>query len=130
MIAGNSMAGNSRVKKTKKDMNYLDLVPTFAKNHTLGKNEEGMVTIFVENTGIMNRLAQKLLKKPKVSQVHPDEMGSFILPLIDGERNVNDIALLVKEHFGEKAEPLYDRLVTYMHTLESYGFIVMRSDSK
>lgn len=113
-------------KKIKKDANYLDLVPVFNEKLKWEQDEKGIVTIFIENTGLMNRFAQKVFKKPKVSQVHLDEMGSFILPLVDGQKNVNDIALLVKEHFGEKAEPLYNRLVTYMHTLESYGFVEMK----
>lgn len=114
-------------KKEKKAANYLDLIPVFAQAHHWEKGEDGMVTIYIENKGLMNLIAQKLFKKPRVSQVHLDEMGSFILPLIDGTRTVNDIAMCVKEHFGEKAEPLYNRLVTYMHTLESYGFVKMKT---
>lgn len=112
-------------KQRKKTDNYLDLIPVFHETHTWDQNEEGIVTIYIENKGMMNRFAQKFFHKPKVSQVHLDEMGSFILPLIDGQHSVNDIALLIKEHFGEKAEPLYNRLITYMHTLESYGFVKM-----
>ena len=52
-----------------------------------------------------------------------DEMGNFIWPLMDGKNTVYDIAEQVKAHFGEKAEPLYNRLVQYMRNLESYGFI-------
>ncbi len=114
-------------KKQKKAANYLDLIPVFHEAYRWDQNEEGMVTIYIENKGLMNRLAQRLLHKPEISQVHLDEMGSFIIPLIDGEKSVNDIALLVKEHFGDKAEPLYNRLVTYMHTLESCRFVEMHS---
>ena len=71
-------------------------------------------------------LAQKILKKPKVSQIHLDEMGNFVWPLIDGTRTVYEIAQLVKEEFGEKAEPLYERLVQYIQNLENYGFIEVR----
>lgn len=113
-------------KKKNENNNYLDMIPVFCEKNTWDKSEDDIVTIYVENTGFMNRLAQRFFKKPAVSQIHLDEMGSFILPLIDGNRTVNDIALLVKEHFGEKAEPLYNRLVTYMHTLESYGFVTMK----
>lgn len=42
---------------------------------------------------------------------------------IDGARTIYDISELVHEHFGDKAEPLYKRLVQYFKTLESYGFI-------
>ena len=31
--------------------------------------------------------------------------------------------LLVKEHFGDKAEPLYPRIVKYFQIMESYEFL-------
>ena len=31
--------------------------------------------------------------------------------------------LLVKEHFGDKAEPLYPRIVKYFQIMESYEFV-------
>ena len=43
--------------------------------------------------------------------------------LIDGEKTVADIAVLVKEQFGEAAEPLYPRIVKYFQIVESYHFI-------
>ena len=52
-----------------------------------------------------------------------DEMGSFIFPLIDGERTVGQIAQLVRERFGADAEPLYERLAKYMQILRNNGFI-------
>ena len=55
--------------------------------------------------------------------MHLDAQGTFIWPLIDGEKTVADIAALVKEEFGEKAEPLYPRIVKYFQIVESYNFI-------
>ena len=103
--------------------NYLDYIPEHNEKYTWEKDEQGVVTIFVENKGVFNRLAQKFLKKPKVSQVHLEEMGSFIWPLIDGKCTIMIIGEAVKEHFGEDAEPLYPRLVQYIKNLENYEFI-------
>lgn len=92
--------------------------------NTDGKSDEkGNVTIFVENKGVFNRLAQLILKKPKVSQVHLERFGSFIFPLIDGKKSVYDIGLKVRAEFGEEAEPLYPRLSTYIKKLHDYGFV-------
>ncbi|MGN0437321.1 MAG: PqqD family protein [Lachnospiraceae bacterium] len=113
-------------KKNKQSANYLNFIPEYNEAFPFEIDEEGKVTIFVENKGLFNHFAQKLLKKPKVSQIHLDEMGNFIWPLIDGQKNVYDIAGLVKEEFGEKAEPLYNRLVQYMRNLENYQFIKMK----
>lgn len=87
------------------------------------KEKDGQITLEIENKGLFNRLAQKLLKKPKISYIHLDEMGSFIWPLIDGEADIIALGERVKEHFGDKAEPLYERLSKYIKILESYGFV-------
>ena len=50
-------------------------------------------------------------------------MGSFIWPLIAGETTIEAIGVSVKEHFSDKAEPLYPRLAKYFQILESYGFV-------
>ncbi len=86
-------------------------------------DEEGMVTLLMENRGIMNRGAQKFLKKPRVTQIHMEEMGSFIWLRIDGEKTIYEIGEEMQEHFGEKAEPLYERLVVYMRNLAAGGYI-------
>jgi hypothetical protein len=115
----------AKQSKKNKSENYLDYIPVHNKAYDVQTGENGGITIFVENKGIFNRIAQRVFKKPKVSQIHLDEMGNFIWPLMDGERSVYDIAVMVHEQFGEKAEPLYNRLVSYIRTLESYGFIRM-----
>lgn len=106
----------------KKNENYLERIPK--TNSSISWSEkDGVVSLEIENKGIMNRIMQVLFKKPKISYVHLDEMGSFVWPVIDGEKDIIKIGEEVKEHFGEKAEPLYERLVTFFGILESYGFI-------
>ena len=115
----------AKIRKNEKADNYLDYVPMHNDKLISTVDANGKVTVLIENTGAFNRLAQLLLKKPKISQIHLDEMGNFIWPLIDGKRSVYDIALLVKDRFGDAAEPLYGRLVQYMQTMEKYDFVKM-----
>lgn len=117
------MAKMSRQTKKKESENYLDFIMVHHEQYAFLTDEEGAVTIFVQNRGIFNKIAQMLFRKPKVSQIHLDKMGNFIWPLLDGEHTVYQIAEQVKLAFGKEAEPLYDRLVKYLQTLESYGFI-------
>lgn len=110
--------------RSKQKRNYLDGKPR--RRETLAWSaEDGRVTLEIENTGMWNRLFQKLLKKPKVSYVHLDEMGSFIWPLLDGDKTVAEIGEAVEERFGEKAAPLYERLAQYVQILESYHFVTV-----
>ena len=75
--------------------NYLDKKPIRA-GLEWDTDENGKVTLHVENKGAMNRFAQLVFKKPKVSFIHLEEMGSFIWPLIDGEKNVCRLGELVE----------------------------------
>ena len=109
-----------------KDKNYLDFIPIRSDKHKWETDKDGVVTIFVENKGVFNKLAQVLLKKPKVSRIHLEQFGSYIFPLIDGEKSIYEIGKLVGEHFGDAAEPLYPRITQYFKMLNDYGFIEYR----
>lgn len=109
--------------KQRNSENYLDFIMIHHEQHTFKIDNEGRVTILIENKGLFNHIAQKLFKKPKISQIHLDKMGNFIWPLLDGEHTVYQVAEQVKAQFGNEAEPIYNRLVKYLQTMESYGFI-------
>jgi len=111
------------MKKNIISKNYLEGIPVHSPDINWTKAEDGMVTLEIKNTGLFNRIAQKFFKKPKISYVHLDEMGSFVWPLIEGDKNLIQMGEYVKEHFGEEAEPLYERLAKYFQILESYNFI-------
>lgn len=110
------------MKKTK-DENFLLRVPLRKEGLSWSKDEEGKVTLEIENKGFFNRLFQKLIKKPKVTYIHLDEMGSFIWPLLSADKDLVALGKDVSEKFGDKAEPLYERLAEYIKRLESYGFV-------
>ena len=111
-------------KKQKK--NYLDLIPERAEGLSWEKGEDNIIVIQTENTGLFNRMAQKLLRKPRFTNVHMDKYGSFLWPLLDGEKTVKELAILQKEAFGEEVEPLYPRIVKYFQIMESYHFIRLK----
>ena len=107
----------------KKSDNYMDRVPVRNDKFRWERDEDGNVTIFVENKGVFNRIAQKFFGKPEVTIVHLEGLGNYIWTIIDGKKSVYDIGQAVKEKFGDEAEPLYPRLVKYMSMLESYDLI-------
>ena len=96
------------MSKKKQSINYLDLIPQRAETLRWHTDEAtGLITLEVENT----------------TQVHLDETGSYLWPLIDGQKTVADLAECMKQQFGEKAEPLYPRIIKYFQIVESYHFI-------
>ena len=108
----------------KKKENYLDFIPVVNGQNTWDRGEDGVVTIHMVNRGFYNTLAQKLFHTPRVSHIKLDEYGSFLWMRIDGVKTVGQLALELKEAYGEKAEPLYDRLVKYMQILRNNRFIL------
>ncbi len=113
-------------KKNRIDENYLERIPARHPSITWELDKKGMVALAIENTGWANRIAQKVFKRPKFTYVHLDEMGTFVWPLLDGQSTITELGVKVKEHFGEKAEPLYPRLAKYFQILDSYHFIVWK----
>ena len=110
--------------------NYLEFVPIRNPRYHWTEAKNGMVTVTMPHTGFYNRLAQKLFHTPAFSDIDLDTFGSFIWRQIDGEQSVYDIAVRVKEEFGDQAEPLYERLVKYMQTLKNNGFVSLRKETK
>ncbi len=109
--------------KKKQSENYLEKIPCHALKIKWSQDENALVTLEMENVGLANRIAQLILKKPKISYIHLEEFGSFVWTAIDGKRDILAIGELVRERFGEKAEPLYERLAAYIKTLASNGFV-------
>ena len=109
--------------KKKNEINYLEKIPVHPEGIPWKADENGIVTLEIENKGAMNRIAQKLFKKPRVSYIHLDKTGSFVWPLIDGKKNIIELGKVVDEHFGEEAHPLYERLAQFFKVLDSYKFI-------
>ncbi len=103
--------------------NYLERRPIRQNELKWQTDENGIITLEIKNTGIFNLIAQKLFKKPKISYVQLDETGSFIWPLLDGNKTITELGEHVQKEFGEKANPLYERLAKYFQVLDSYGFI-------
>lgn len=102
--------------------NYLERKPK-RREDLAWSNTDGNVTLEIENKGIFNRVAQFIFRKPKISYVHLDEMGSFLWPLLDGTKTIIDLGVDVEKEFGDKAQPLYPRLAKFFQILESYKFI-------
>lgn len=112
-----------RKQRKQAEENYLERCPLREESIQWTQNDAGLVTLEIANKGVMNHIAQKLFKKPKISYIHLDEIGSFVWQSIDGKRTIMDMGKPMEKHFGEKAQPTYERLAQFFHILESYGFI-------
>lgn len=108
----------------RENRNYLDYIPACASKHEWTMEEDGKTTIHMVHDGVWDWIAQKFFHRPRISHIQLDELGSFVWQQIDGQKTVGQIAENVKETFGEKAEPLYGRLVQYLKILYNNGLIL------
>lgn len=108
----------------KKRTNYLDKIPCIPPYISYDTDKSGLVTLKAENRGVMNKIAQTLFKKPRISHIHLDDLGSFVWLLIDGKNSVYDIAASVEKHFGDAAKPLYERLIVFFGILDNNRLII------
>lgn len=107
----------------KKDHNYLEKVPVRNPEFSWKEDQQGIVTVDMVHKGIFDKLAQKLWVTPKVSHVKLDRFGSFVWKQMDGNRNIIDIGVLVREEFADQAEPLYERLAEFVKMLRDNRFV-------
>ena len=108
----------------KQKENYLDYIPKHNERFSWEEKENGIAVIKVPNTGFFNRVAQLVFRRPKFSYISLDEFGSFIWKQIDGVKTVYEIGQAVKAEFGDKAEPLYERLAKFITILRNNAYVV------
>ena len=107
----------------KASVNFPDTRPKRAEALVWSRGEKSLVTIEVENKGVLNRICQFVFLKPKTSFIHLDKLGSFIWERLDGTVSAEELAAEISEAFGKEAEPALPRLIKYLEILHSYNFI-------
>lgn len=98
------------------------IIPVREENIRWECDENGIVTIFRENVGFFNRVLQLIMKKPKVSQIHLDEKGSFFWINVDGKNTLADISRLFAEKFGVDTETSERSAAQFLEMLRSCNF--------
>ncbi len=111
-----------------KKKNLLDMIPYKNEKYRYTTDEFGIVSLFVEYNSWADKLVRKFKKTPKECKIDFDEMSSYIWGIIDGERTVDDIAHMFSDKFGEKAEPLYNRIAYFFRTLKQNDFILYKGN--
>ena len=100
----------------------LNLIPHRLREWERGENNR-IVILVPKLRG--KRLGKWLLPKLKrpYYKVKLDDLGSFIWEQCDGTKTVQEIALGLKEKFGEKVEPVFERACLFFDKLEGGRFI-------
>lgn len=108
-------------KKQKVKINYLELTPTRKLEQTI--REDGLVDVLVPK--FRNKFFIQLIppSRSKFIKANLDEIGSATWLLIDGKNKVETISQRLLEQFGERIEPINERLTSFLTQLYHNGFI-------
>ena len=108
-----------------KNANYLEVTPIRVLNEEVDENN--LVTILIPK--VTNSFAKKyfepMLKSP-VIKLKLDEIGSASWLAIDGKKKVVEIATELVQKFGDKIDPVEERLTKYLTTLYEQRFITFQ----
>ncbi len=59
-----------------------------------------------------------------------DVLGSFVWKQLDGKKNIFEVGKLVKEEFGDRAEPVYGRLIKFVEIMRDNKYVVLKEEKK
>jgi uncharacterized protein YuzE len=112
----------NKKKKELADINYLELTPGRLYEHVLEENGKVSVLIPRFTNKILVKTLAPILKSPFVKTKF-DEFGSQVWLEIDGKKKVLDISTNLKQKFGERIEPVEERLTKFLTQLYNYKFV-------
>lgn len=76
----------------------------------------GTVTVLLAQDHPIQRLFRRLrLRIPQYKRIKLDTLGSFVFIRLDGRLSVKALGELVEAEFGDKAQPIYQRLLTFLN---------------
>ena len=106
--------------KNDKD-NFLLYIPD--KKHKKYETRNGKVFLIFHHDKPIEKLMRWLIKKPYISDIELDTMGSRVWELINGQNTVYDIGQQLIKVYSKECEPVYDRLILYIRYLIKKGWI-------
>lgn len=100
-----------------------DLIPVRKVQHEIVNN---FVVLKFKNSkkGFIDKLFFKN-KKEVTYKIDLDEIGSFIWLLIDGKKSVNSLINFTSEKFGEKVEPVDQRVKLFLKQMNDNHLIIL-----
>jgi hypothetical protein len=85
---------------------------------------DGTVDVLIPRYGDnpVGRLLKKVMSERPV-RIHLDDIGTSVWRLCDGSRTVHEIGESLHIQFGDRIEPVYDRLETFLKQMKKADII-------
>ena len=113
--------------KKKDSKNYLDFIPEKNPEIEYETGEDGIITVLIEWKGFYQKIAQKLFRRPRVSDIRLDELGSFVWNAVDGKKDVHQISKELEQQFPKMGKPV-PRLIKYLEILHDNHLIYWKGE--
>ena len=109
----------------KRQVNLLDMIPE--QKCEFRDRDDGTIDVLVPRFGDdrIGRILARFIKDKPIS-LHLDDIGTAVWRLCDGRRSVYEIGGTLKEEFGDRIEPVYDRLGLFFHSAKQAGILDWR----
>ena len=107
-------------KKSKKnEKNYLDFIPVKNPDIEYETDENGIVTVFIEWKGFYHKIAQKIFRRPRVSDIKMD----------NDEKDVHQLSKEMESEFP-KMEKSLSRLIKFLEIMKDNNLIYWKGEEK
>lgn len=119
----------SERRRILKGANYLELTPL--RLHKEEVSEENLVTVLIPK--FQNRFAVRFIVpklKSDMFKLKLDELGSAVWLSLDGKNTVDQIAKQLLIKFGDKIEPVNERITKFLTGLYEQRLITFQEINK
>ncbi|WP_242971868.1 PqqD family peptide modification chaperone [Haloimpatiens massiliensis] len=134
------MKNNNSINEDKKlNDNFLLYIPI--KKHKHWEKRNGNVYLIFYHDKTIERFLRWLVKKPAVSDIKLDRLGTAVWESMDGNNTIYDIGKILldipeikkeyknlsEEDYKETCHPIYERLIMYIRYLNKKGWIYFKN---
>lgn len=115
--------------KKRDSVNLLDLVPHPCVEWETNSHDKIDLLVPKFRHPLIRRWMKRLGKSNTI-RIHLDEFGSYAWLKCDGRRTVYQIGNELKDRFGTRIDPVFDRLSAFIRLLIQNKLIFMDSESR
>jgi ribosomal protein S8 len=110
-----------KFKEKKIQDNFLQYIPR--RKHNNWEVRGGKVYLIFNHDKVVEKFLRWLVKKPYVSDIELDDLGSRVWQLVDGKSSILEIGEEILKQCGKSSEPIYEKLTMYFGHLNRKGWI-------
>lgn len=97
----------------------LDIIFKISDSLEYEVDKDNIVTILEKQDRKIQNFFRKLkFRIPQYKRISMDEYGGYVFLQIDGKKTVKDIGENLEAKYGDKAHPLYERLLLFLNHID------------